>query len=202
MAQDHPDWVLGFQDETWWSRYEAPTLRAWADPERPLHLLAHAAPQEDTEPKALACYGLLVSCPADPEGAQDQVWLRFVEGHPISAITTQYLAWCCERLEKMGKRALFLIWDNASWHISKVVRQWIREHNREVKRTGRGVHILVCCLPSKSPWLNPIEPRWMHAKRHVVEPERPLSAEELRQRVCAHFGCTHEPHLSIPETLS
>jgi len=202
LVQDHPDWVLGFQDETWWSRYEAPALQVWADPERPLRLVEQPVPKEDPDPKALACYGLLVSCPADPEWSQDQVWLRFVDGRPVSAITTQFLAWCGHKLQIAGKTALLLVWDNASWHISKTVRQWIREHNREVKRTGQGVRILACYLPSKSPWLNPIEPHWVHAKRHIVEPERTLSAEELRQRVCAHFRCTHEPHLSVPETVS
>jgi hypothetical protein len=29
----------------------------------------------------------------------------------------------------------------------------------------------VCRLPVKSPWLNPIEPRWLHGKRAIVEPQ-------------------------------
>jgi L-fuculose-phosphate aldolase len=33
----------------------------------------------------------------------------------------------------------------------------------------------------------PIEPRWLHAKRKVLEPERKLSSKELSQRVCDHF---------------
>jgi hypothetical protein len=27
-----------------------------------------------------------------------------------------------------------LVWDNASWHISHEVRQWIDEHNRAAKK--------------------------------------------------------------------
>ena len=27
--EGHPDWVLGFQDETWWSRLARPELHAW-----------------------------------------------------------------------------------------------------------------------------------------------------------------------------
>src|SRR4051794_36609981 len=49
--------------------------------------------------------------------------------------------------------------------------------------------ILVCRLPVKSPWLNPIEPRWLHGKRAIVEPERTLTAHELMDRVHQHFGC-------------
>jgi transposase len=95
-----------------------------------------------------------------------------------------------------------LIWDNASWHISKKVCTWIRDHNRQVKDSGQGVRILVCRLPVKSPWLNPIEPVWMHGKRRVVEPDRTLSAHELAERICITCDCTHEDHLSIPENVS
>ena len=59
-----------------------------------------------------------------------------------------------------------------------------------MKRTG-GVRILVCRLPVKSPWLNPIEPRWLHGKRAIVEPERTLTADELMDRVHQHFRCEH-----------
>lgn len=86
---------------------------------------------------------------------------------------------------------LLLIWDNASWHVSKQVRTWLREHNRTVLReacTGtQGVRIVPCWLPTKSPWLNRIEPKWVHGKRAIVEPARKLSASELRQRVCDYF---------------
>ena len=47
------------------------------------------APEDDPDPKALACYGLLVSCPTAPETLPEQVWLRFVDGHPVSPITPQ-----------------------------------------------------------------------------------------------------------------
>src|SRR4051794_41499518 len=87
-----------------------------------------------------------------------------------------------------GKRVWVLVWDNAAWHVSRAVQAWIGTHNRTVKRTG-GVRILVCRLPVKSPWLNPIEPRWLHGKRAVVEPERTLTAHELMDRVHQHFGC-------------
>ena len=35
-------------------------------------------------------------------------------GRPVSALTTDYLGWCCERLAAAGKTALLLVWDNAS----------------------------------------------------------------------------------------
>jgi hypothetical protein len=122
-----------------------------------------------------------------------------VTGRPVSAITTQFLAWCAERLAAEGKTALLLIWDNASWHISREVRAWLRTHNRRVKQAGRGVRVIGCLLPTKSPWLNNLEPHWVHGKRAVVEPDRLLPAAELAQRVCDYFGSPYDDHLAIPE---
>jgi hypothetical protein len=138
------------------------------------------ADRTDPEPKALAGYGLWL-----PE--RERMLLRFVEGRPVSPVTCAFLAWVAEPLAAEGVRVLALIWDNASWHISREVRGWIRMHNREVKRTGQGCRLLACRLPSKSPWLNAIEPKWMHGKRAVVEPARKLTSAELQQRLCAYY---------------
>ena len=199
LAERHPEYALGFQDEVWWSRVTQPHLHAWADADAALRLVEQTVPKGDPDRKALACYGLLVSCPAAPDTLPEQVWLRFVEERPISALTTQYLAWCCDKLATLGKQALLMVWDNASWHRSKEVRRWLRAHNRTVRQQGQGVRIVACYLPSKSPWLNRIEPHWMHGKRRIVEPARLLTAQELADRVCAHFGCTHEPHLGVTD---
>jgi len=128
--------------------------------------------------------------------------LRFVSGRPVSAVTIDFLAWTCERLAVQGITGLLLIWDNASWHKSEQVRSWIGLHNRAVKQRGKGVRIVVCLLPSKSPWLNPIEPKWVHGKRAVSEPERLLSADELEARAYAYYGCTPEAHLTMPEKVA
>ena len=73
------------------------------------------------------------------------------------------------------------------------------ESLRRVFCTLRGVRIVPCLLPSKSPWLNPIEPKWVHGKRAILEPARVLTAQELADRVCAYYGCPHDAHLSTPE---
>ncbi|MCC6192765.1 MAG: transposase [Anaerolineales bacterium] len=200
LAQAHSEWALGFEDEVWWSRLAQPRLHSWAEADAPLRLLELTRPTDDHEPKALACYGVLVrrpGCPATPE----RMLLRFVDGRPVSAVTSDFLQWACQRLARQKVKVWVLIWDNASWHVSQAVRTWLREHNRQVKRTGQGVRILACYLPSKSPWLNPIEPKWLHGKRAIVEPDRLLSPDELAGRVCARFGCVHEPHLKAPEKV-
>jgi hypothetical protein len=95
-----------------------------------------------------------------------------------------------------------LVWDNASWHLSHEVRRWIKAHNRPVRETGSDVRLVPCPLPVKSPWLNPIAPKWVHGKRKVVEPDRLLPARELAERVCAVFGCPYEPHLALPKKVA
>jgi transposase len=198
----NPDWVQGFCDETWWSRFAQPNLSAWAEEDRSLRLVEQTKAKDDPDPKALACYGMLLRWVNENGQSDEKILLRFVDGRPVSDITIQFLEWCCQKLEDLRKRVLALIWDNASWHISKKVRAWIREHNRHVKDSGQGVRILVCRLPVKSPWLNPIEPVWMHSKRRVIEPNRTLSALELAERICTVCRCTHEDHLSVPENVS
>ena len=178
--------MLGFQDETWWTRLAQPDLFAWAGGE-PLRLHPRPRPAKGDGPQAVACYGVLR---LDTGG----LLLRFVAGRPVSQVTEDFLAWVCGRLAAAGKRVLALVWDNAAWHISKRVRAWTRAHNRRVKREG-GCKLRVCHLPVKAPWLNRIEPKWVHAKRAVVEPARKLSVEEIKQRVCDYFGCQHESDL-------
>ena len=121
-AVGHPDWVLGFQDEVWWSRYAQPHLQTWTAA-KPLRLLQNEPDRHDPESKAVACYGLLR---ADTQG----MLLRFVDGRPVSAVTTRFLAWLTAWLAAEGKTALLLVWDNASWHVSQAVRAWLKAHNR------------------------------------------------------------------------
>jgi transposase len=202
LAASHREWAIGFEDETWWSRFTQPDLHTWVEGNKSLRLVEQSVSKADPDPKAVACYGLLVR-----DGAREveEIWLRFVDGRPVSGNTTAFLDWSCERLEMVGKKALLLMWDNASWHVSKEVRGWLREHNRQVKREGQGVRIVNCLLPIKSPWLNAIEPYWSHGKRQVVEPDpsaEGLSSQNLIDRACTHFGCAHEQHLSVIENLS
>jgi hypothetical protein len=173
-----------------------PALHTWTPDGPSLRLQELTPPRHERAPKALACYGLLVRhVPHHPE----QMLLRFVEDRPVSAKTTAFLAWCSVQLAAQGIRALLLSWDNASWHISAEVRTWLRHHNHRVKQTGQGVRILACRLPSKSPWLNPIEPKWVHGKRAIIEPDRLLSAQEIVERVYAYYGCADEAHVAISE---
>jgi transposase len=184
QAASRPDWVLGFQDETWWTRLAQPSVFAWAGVQ-PLRLLPN---ERGGGREALACYGLL-------RADSGEMLLRFVEGRPVSQVTEDFLGWLGERFAAEGKKVFVLVWDNASWHVSKRLRRWIGAYNRRVKREG-GCKIRVCYLPVKAPWLNPIEPKWLHGKRAIVEPDRKLSAAEVKQRVHEHYHCEPQEPLT------
>jgi transposase len=162
-------------------------MYSWAEAE-PLRLIEQTAEKPDPDPKAVCCYGVL-------RADSGKLWLRFVRDKPISSQTIKFLDWVARQLAKEGKKALLVIWDNASWHLSQAVRSWIRIHNHKAKRET-GVRILICQLPTKSPWLNRIEPHWVHGKRAIVEPERKLTASELIARICEYYGCRQLRQLS------
>jgi hypothetical protein len=199
VARTQPTWRLGFADEVWGSRLAPPEQHRWIEERGIPRLHALEGPKADTDPKALACYGVLLRCASPPA---DQMLRRFVDGRPVSAVTVAFLAWCSERLAAQAITALFLLWDNASWHKSQAVRAGLRQHNQRVKATGHGVRIVACRLPVKSPWLHPIEPKWVHGKRAVAEADRMLSAQELASRVCAYYGCDPEAHLVMPQKVT
>ena len=91
-----------------------PNLHAWSDPDQPLRVVEQSVPKVDADPKALACYGLLVRWWPTTGPPEEQIWLRFVDDRPVSEVTAAFLTWSCEKLEYLGKKALLLVWDNAS----------------------------------------------------------------------------------------
>jgi hypothetical protein len=194
-----------------WSRFAQPEMQAWAPSGEPFRLVEREADSDEEDPKALACYGVYVpesgaeeessgkgasageSAPAEEgapaeEEAESDMLLRFVEGRPVSEVTTTFLEWVCERLDDRGTDVWALVWDQASWHTSHKVQNWIRQHNEQVKKEG-GVRILACQLPTKSPWLNPIEPKWLHGKRAICQPDGELTPEDVVKRVHAYYDC-------------
>ena len=185
--------MLGFLDEVWWSRLAQPALHSWAGEGETLRLIEKCRDKRDPDPVALACYGLLRT-------DNHRMLLRFVAGQPVSEITIAFLEWVCGALAQEGKKALLVVWDNASWHLSKRIKEWLKEHNAVAKREG-GVRILPCYLPVQSPWLNPIEAHWVHGKRAIIEPERKLTAQETEERICAHYGCPCLEHITLAKEV-
>lgn len=165
------------EDECWFSRFAQPPARAWTDTEG---LRLHVREPERSEPdKALACFGAV---------RQDlnEVVLYFSHGQPDHWQMWMFIVGLLALARTEGKRGVVMIWDNASWHKSYEIRQWVRAYNRAAKEAGEP-RLLTHLLPTKSPWLNPIEPRWVHAKRNVCEPMGELTPRELRRRLALHF---------------
>src|SRR5437773_137420 len=118
-------------------------LRAGDHPLPGLRRKRAASPQT-TENQLETCQALDYQRRPAEEPIRDQMSLRFVTGRPVSDITTQFLQWGCDQLQAQGKTAWLLIGDNAPWHVSKLVRTWMRQHNSQVKAQGKGVRILPC----------------------------------------------------------
>ena len=80
LAEDKADWVVGFEDECWWSRVRQPNLHSFGEAGEPLRLVEQSVEKDDPSEatKAISCYGLYM-----PE--LQETWLRFVDGRPVSS---------------------------------------------------------------------------------------------------------------------
>jgi hypothetical protein len=171
-------------------------MHTWTPRARELRLGEQSLPQAASTPTAFACSGgLLRASPTTPE----QRWHRLAPGQPVSALTRQLLTGGCDRLAALDTRALWRVGNHASWHTSPFVCTGRRAPHRHVKQPGRGVRLVTGWLPRTSPWLNPIEPTWLHRTRAGVEPARVRTAPEVAARVCAAYEGSQEAHLSISE---
>ena len=66
---------------------EASPQGSWSETGEPLRLIEQSVAKDDPSEatKAISCYGLYV-----PE--LEKMWVRFVDGRPVSAITTRFLS--------------------------------------------------------------------------------------------------------------
>ena len=60
LAAERADWAVGYLDETRRSRSAHPPLRSWAEKGQCLKLHEQAEDANDPEPKAIACYGVVL----------------------------------------------------------------------------------------------------------------------------------------------
>ena len=179
MARERDDWMLVDQDECWFSRFAQPQMHAFATAENKLRLVQRE-PEKGESNKAIACYGAV--CDQTKER-----FFNFADGQPNSEKSIAFLSTLLAVAKARCQRVLIVIWDRATWHMSKQVSNWVRQHNHQAKKEEQSVRLLTCLLPTKSPWLNPMEPIWLHAKRKVVEPDGDLTVKVLKNRLCAHF---------------
>jgi hypothetical protein len=89
-------------------RLALPSLNSWAQAAKLMRLIQQPVEKDDPSEatKAISCYGLYV-----PE--LEKMWLRLVDGRPVSGLTTRFLRWCCKKLEVEGKRG-FGFWSGTT----------------------------------------------------------------------------------------
>ena len=128
--------------------------------------------------------------------------LRLVAGRPVSAVTMECVASGSAPRAAHGCPAWRVSWAPASGPRSAAGRHEVRQHKQQGKRGADGGRGVVCSLPSKSPWRNPIEPQGVAGKRAGAAPDRLLSAEEWAARVYAYERCDPEAHLAMPNKVA
>ncbi len=79
-----------------------PNLHSWSEPDESLRLQELSVDKNDSDPKALACYGML-------SATSGRMHLRFVSGRPVSQVTTDFLTWLREQVHAQGKQVLILM---------------------------------------------------------------------------------------------
>ena len=145
LARAAPDGVAIWLDQSWFVLWPY-RFRAWARRDHPPRVAQRWKERVDTT----ALYAAL-------DDETQEAFLRWATGQPNSEETICYLEALMAHWTGQGKRFLVLFWDRAPWHTSRRTRGWIREYNSRAKSQGL-TRLIVCLLPTRSPWLMPLEP--------------------------------------------
>lgn len=93
-----------------------------------------------------------------------QIWECKSESF-TSEQTIRFLKWLLPGLAH--RKRVYLVWDNAKWHVSTRVTDWLVRYNRRAKKQNMP-DVGVLQLPVKAPWLNPIEAVWRAMRRNTL----------------------------------
>jgi transposase len=175
MARAAPDGTVFWLDQSWFSRWPY-RFRAWAAKDTPLRVAQRWSEKVDTT----ALYAAL-------DDERQETFLRWATGQPDSEETVKFLEELMAHCFQSGLRFIVLIWDKASWHTSKRTRAWIRAYNHRAKEKSR-TRLIVCQLPTRSPWLMPLEPIFGWTKHQVLGGRLFQTVAELQAAVelCFH----------------
>lgn len=174
LARAAPDGVAVWLDQSWFSRWPY-RYRAWAS----RHAFPRVAQRWSEPVETTALYAAL-------EEESQEAMVHWAEGQPNSAETMRFLEMMMARHQILGRGFVVLFWDRAPWHTSRETRRWVRAYNRRARREGL-TRLLVCDLPTRSPWLMPLEAVFGWVKHHVLGPRVFETLEALRSAVEAAF---------------
>ena len=167
--------MVVYQDESWFSGNPKP-VGQYGRPNHPQAAAVEKPPHQ--------CKGAWVLYAAY-EALTGQVH-RYYAPRCNQTQVRQQLEALLGHYQAAGKRVLVVIWDNASWHTAKALRRWYYGYNQQAKRAGH-IRLLLVPLPSRSPWLNPLEPVFGQAKRHVVGGRIVPQPSRLKQKTERYF---------------
>ena len=102
---------------------------------------------------------------------------RFLWQAYRKAVSESFLAFLEYLLECYPSGQVMLVVDNASYHTSRAVVAWLKEHPR----------IMPLYLPSRRPQLNPVEKIWAALKAHVAANRSYAHLLVLGQHIRAFF---------------
>lgn len=174
MARAAPDGAAVWLDQSWFVRWPY-RFWAWSPKDEPLRVAKRWNEEVDTT----ALYAAL-------DDETQETFLHWAEGQPNSEETVQFLEALMAHWTKKGKRFIVLFWDKASWHTSKRTQNWIREYNERAKREEL-TRLIVCQLPTRSPWLMPLEPIFGWVKHQVLGDRLFETVAELQAAVERYF---------------
>jgi hypothetical protein len=173
-ARAAPDGAAVWLDQSWFVRwpYRYWTWAAWDDRPR-------VAQRWNEEVDRTALYAAL-------DDETQEAILQWAAGQPNSEVTVTFLDTLMDHWTQKGKRFIVLFWDKASWHTSQRTQQWIRDYNRQAKQQGL-TRLIVCSLPTRSPWLMPLEAIFGHIKHQILGDRDFETISELQAAAVSAF---------------
>jgi transposase len=174
IARAAPDGTALWLDQSWFSRWPY-RFRAWAAKDAGLRVAQRWSEKVDTT----ALYAAL-------DDESQEAFLRWSTGQPDSEETVEFLEALMVHCTQKGLRFIVLIWDKAPWHTSKRTQGWIRAYNRRAKEEAR-TRLIVCQLPTRSPWLMPLEPIFGWTKHQVLGGRLFQTVAQLQAAVESYF---------------
>lgn len=191
-------WGLEYEDETWF---------VWVPPEGVMNPEAGqgwAPAGQSPRNRASRKKGQeTFNCFLGLDRKENRLHWRYF-AHANQWTTAIYLKERLEAHERLGHRVLVVVWDPAPWHLGRELRGWIRAHNRQVKRTGKGTRVLLVVLPKGAFWLNPVDALIKHAKGRVLPCRQFANQQDQRQALDRHWlhRNLQQAIISKPEILS
>ena len=96
------------------------------------------------------------------------------------------------------RRAIYLSWDAASWHVSKKLMKRIEEHNATVEESGLP-RVVTAPLPAGAQFLNVIESVFSGMARAVIHNSDYPSADAARAAIDRYFSDRNQQFRNKPK---